>query len=59
MGSGGVIEQVIVRTGFLLAIVLALPSPAIAFDQTLTDQQIAAAIIQESRQAYYATGRRS
>ncbi len=30
--------------------------PAIGFDQAPTDQQIADRIIQESRQAYYATG---
>ena len=30
--------------------------PAIAFAQALTDQQIVQRIIQDSRQAYYATG---
>lgn len=44
------------RMRLLFAILVALPSPAIGFDQTPTDQQITAAIIQESQQAYYATG---
>jgi hypothetical protein len=41
---------------WLPVILLMLPLPAAAFDQTPTDEQIAAAIIQESQQAYYATG---
>jgi hypothetical protein len=43
------------RAALLVALTL-LASPALGFDQSPTDQQIAAQIIQESRQAYYATG---
>jgi hypothetical protein len=41
-------------TFFIFSFFVAVP--AIGFCQSLTDQQIAERIIQESRQAYYATG---
>jgi hypothetical protein len=37
------------RARLLFAILVVPPSPEIAFDQTPTDQMIAAAIIQQSR----------
>lgn len=44
------------RKMVLFATFAALALPAVGFGQTPTDQQIADQIIQESRQAYYATG---
>lgn len=46
--------QYVVRMACLLMLVIA--SPAIAKGMKLSDGQIAAAIVQASRQAYYATG---
>jgi hypothetical protein len=40
----------------LLALLALVPAVALAQSGGLTDQQIAAKIVQESRQAYYATG---
>jgi hypothetical protein len=39
-----------------LALLALVPAVALAQSGGLTDQQIAAKIVQESRQAYYATG---
>jgi hypothetical protein len=44
------------RERLLFAIIALLPYSAAAFDQAPTDQQITAAIIQQTRQEYYATG---